>query len=416
MSEIEVFLALDNRDIRVGTIFREPSREREKIAFEYHPTWVENSNAFSLEPVLKIREGRFHLRQDKEIFGSLGDSAPDTWGRRLMQRVHRRKAKQTRTRLKTLHEVDYLLGVSDIVRLGALRFKHPKDDVFQAPIEGGVPKFVHLGQLLSSVHRIERDQHTDEDLNMVFAPGSSLGGARPKVAVVDSDGNLAIAKFPKENDEYSLETWEHIGLLLAEEAGITVARHRIFQVNDRAVLLSRRFDRVGSRRIPFLSALSMLGLSDRDRSSYPEIVDELTKHGSDFKADASELFRRMVFNILVSNVDDHLRNHGFLWTGRNGWRLSPAYDINPTPVDRKVRILSTNISLDEATCSIELALEQAELFGLSKALSHRTVSEVAIAVSSWRKVAARVGESRAAVDRMSSAFEHEDLETALNLT
>lgn len=415
MSEIEVFLALDNRDIRVGTIFREPSRASEMVAFEYHPTWLDSSSALSLEPALKIREGRIDRRHDKEIFGSLGDSAPDTWGRQLMQRVHRRQAKQTSTRLKTLREVDYLLGVSDIVRLGALRFKHPKDDFFQAPIEGGVPKFVHLGKLLSSVHRVERDQHSDEDLDMVFAHGSSLGGARPKAAVVDSEGNLTIAKFPKENDEYSFETWEHIGLLLAEEAGITVARHRLFEVNDRAVLLSRRFDRVGSRRIPFLSALSMLGLSDRDRSSYPEIVDELTKHGSDFKADASELFRRMAFNILVSNVDDHLRNHGFLWTGRKGWRLSPAYDINPTPADRKVRILSTNISLDEATCSVELALEQAELFGLSKELSYRTVSEVAIAVSSWREVAARVGESRAAIDRMSSAFEHEDLETALNL-
>lgn len=416
MSEIEVFIALHNEDIRVGTLYRESGRDREIVAFDYHPSWLENSKAFSLEPALQVGEGRFHIGRDKEIFGSFGDSSPDTWGRRLMQRVERRRAEKAGTRPRTLQEVDYLLGVADITRLGALRFKRPSEKIFQAPKAGGVPKIVQLGKLLTSVNRIERDQHTDDDLNIIFAPGSSLGGARPKASIIDQYGNLAIAKFPSENDEYGLETWEHIGLLLAEEAGIRVAQHKNLRVNDRPVLLSWRFDRDGSRRIPFLSALALLGLSDGDRSSYPEIVDEISRHGSNLKADASELFRRMVFNILVSNVDDHLRNHGFLWTGSNGWRLSPAYDINPTPQDKKTRILSTNISLDDGTCSIGLALEQAELFGLNQNSAHKIVKEVGVAVSKWRAVAAKAGESKGAIERMSSAFEHEDLESALNLT
>jgi len=345
---------------------------------------------------------------EREIFGAIGDSAPDTWGRRLMQRAERRLANQESRPPRTLHEADYLLGVADVSRLGSLRFKFEADDEFQKPTAEGVPGFIKLGRLLESSQRIEQKNETEEDLAIIFAPGSSLGGARPKSSIVDTQGRLAIAKFPKESDDYSVEIWEHIALVLAARAGMDVATHELKMVDGRYVLILWRFDRKQQQRIPFLSAMSLLQAKDGDRASYPEIVDELSQHGGNTKVDSLELFRRMVFNILVSNVDDHLRNHGFLWAGVHGWVLSPAYDLNPTPTDLKSRILSTNISLDEGTCSIDLALSQAELFGLSLISARKIVVEVGQAVATWREVAKALGLNRGEIERMESAFEHGD--------
>lgn len=412
MSEIEVHVSLSGETIRVGTLFRQAARGRESVTFQYHENWLTHPAHFSLEPGLAVGKGMFHPGDSREMFGSIGDSAPDTWGRRLMQRAERRAARGEGRPPQTLHEADFLLGVSDVSRLGALRFKRPGYDAFQKPTGEGVPGFIQLGRLLASAQRIERDEETDEDLSLIFAPGSSLGGARPKASVVDTARALAIAKFPKDTDEYSIETWEHIALRLAERAGIRVPRHELHNVGDQPVLLSWRFDREGDNRIPFLSAMSMLQVKDGDRASYPEIVDELSRHGSSVREDAAELFRRMVFSILISNVDDHLRNHGFLWAGKTGWRLSPAYDLNPTPTDLKARILTTNISLDEGTCSIELALSQSELFGLSLGDAKAIVSEVGRAVKDWRRIARQAGQTENQLDRMASAFEHEDLNAA----
>ena len=414
MSEIEVHISLGLDVHRVGTLFRQAARGRESVTFQYHEDWIEHPARFSLEPGLAVGKGMFHPGQGRELFGSIGDSAPDTWGRRLMQRAERRSAKAESRPPRTLHEADFLLGVTDISRLGAMRFKRPDDDVFQKPVGEGVPGFVQLGRLLESADRIERDEETDEDLAIIFAPGSSLGGARPKASIVDTQGNLAIAKFPKTSDEYSVETWEHIALVLAREAGINTPRHELRRVGGRPVLISWRFDREHEVRIPFLSAMSMLQTRDGERGSYPEIADELSRHGARTRADASELYRRMVFNILVSNVDDHLRNHGFLWAGKEGWVLSPAYDLNPTPTDQKARILTTNISLDEGTCSIDLAIEQAGLFGLSDKAAKAIGANVAAAVAEWRSTAALIGETPGRIERMASAFEHMDLEVALS--
>lgn len=415
MSEIEVHIALGDATLRVGTLFRQAARGREQVAFQYHRDWLDRPERFSLEPSLLVGEGAFHPSGGRDMFGAIGDSAPDTWGRRLMQRAERRRAAAEGRAVRTLHEADYLLGVADISRLGALRFKEPGDAVFQRPVEEGVPGFVALGRLLASAGRIERDEETDDDLLMIFAPGSSLGGARPKASVADADGALAIAKFPKPADDYSIEAWEHVALNLAARAGIRTPRNELHDVGGQRVLISWRFDRMGSTRIPFLSAMSMLGTKDGERASYPEIVDALSQHGAEAKSDAEELFRRMVFNILISNVDDHLRNHGFLWRGKGGWALSPAYDLNPVPTDMKARVLSTNISLDEGTCSLDLALEQAGFFGLSLQKAKGVAAEVGAAVSNWRTVAAAAGETRRAIDRMASAFEHDDLAAAKRL-
>ena len=417
MSEIEVYISLEGSTQRIGTLFQQSSRGRESVSFSYHENWLDNPQRFSLEPGLTAGKGLFHPGSDREIFGSIGDSAPDTWGRGLMQRAERRQASIESRSPRTLQEADYLLGVTDVSRLGALRFKQADSEAFQKPTGEGVPGFIHLGQLLKSAERIECNNETDEDLDLIFAPGSSLGGARPKASIIDAKGNLAIAKFPKDTDDYGIETWEHIALILAKRAGITVAKHELQTVDEKPVLISWRFDRSEAggdqHRIPFLSAMSLLQSKDGERGSYPEIVDELAEHGANTRRDSAELFRRMIFNILVSNVDDHLRNHGFLWNGTNGWVLSPAYDLNPTPTDIKQRILSTNISLEEGTCSIELALAQAELFGLTLTNTRKIVKEVGGAVTTWRDVAKSVGVKKSEQDRMSRAFEHEDLMRAL---
>lgn len=317
--------------------------------------------------------------------------------------------------MRTLLESDYLLGVADVTRLGALRFRRPGQENFQAPIRAGVPALIELGRLLQITERFLRDEETDADLELIFAPGSSLGGARPKASVVDQHGRLAIAKFPKETDDYSIETWEEVALRLAARAGIATPEHELIEVAGKPVMLSRRFDRDGATRIPFLSAMAMMGAKDGERGSYPEMVDALTQHGAQAKQDTHALYRRVVFNVLISNVDDHLRNHGFLWLGKAGWSLSPAYDLNPVPTDLKARVLTTSIDLDEGTCSLDLLLAASAYFALTLGEARAIVKEVASVTETWRVVAQEAGARSAEINRMASAFEHDDLRRALAL-
>jgi len=415
MTDVEVHIDLDGQALPLGILHRQASRRGESVTFEYDEAWLGDANRFSIEPALTLTAGTFPPQAGQPIFGSIGDSAPDTWGRRLMQRAERRLAEREGRQVRTLGELHYLLGVADVTRLGALRFRWRGEEVFQSPVRDGVPALIELGRLLQITERIERDEETEDDLQLIFAPGSSLGGARPKASVIDQHGHLSIAKFPKASDEYSIETWEEIALRLAERAGIQTPEHALLQVAGKLVLLSRRFDRDNDWRIPFLSAMSMTGSRDGERGSYPELVDALTAHGAQAKEDARQLYRRVVFNVLVSNVDDHLRNHGFLWSGQGGWVLSPAYDLNPTPVDVKARILTTNIDLDEGTCSVDLLQETAEFFGLSSGQACTIIREVAEVTRTWQAVAVEVGARRAEIKRMASAFEHEDLQAALKL-
>ncbi|MEW8346671.1 MAG: type II toxin-antitoxin system HipA family toxin [Candidatus Thiodiazotropha taylori] len=415
MTDVEIHIDLEGQVRPLGILHRQASRRGETVTFEYDETWLGDANRFSIEPALTLTAGTFPPQAGQPIFGSIGDSAPDTWGRRLMQRAERRLAEREGRQVRTLGELHYLLGVADETRLGALRFRWRGEEVFQAPVHDGVPALIELGRLLQITERIERDEETDEDLRLIFAPGSSLGGARPKASVIDQYGHLSIAKFPKESDDYSIETWEEIALRLAERVGIQTPEHELLQVAGKPVLLSRRFDRDNDWRIPFLSAMSMTGSRDGERGSYPELVDALTVHGAQAREDAQQLYRRVVFNVMVSNVDDHLRNHGFLWSGQGGWILSPAYDLNPTPVDVKARILTTNIDLDEGTCSVELLQETAGYFGLGDRRACTIIREVAEVTRTWQAVAAEVGARRGEITRMASAFEHEDLQAAMKL-
>jgi serine/threonine-protein kinase HipA len=250
-------------------------------------------------------------------------------------------------------------------------------------------------------------------MRLLLAPGSSLGGARPKASVRGRDGHLAIVKFPSKADEFNTVMWEALALTLAAKAGIVVPVWRVETVADRPVLLLRRFDRDGKTRLPFLSAMSMLGAKDNEPRSYLEFVDILRQHGAAPKEDMHALWRRIVFSILISNTDDHLRNHGFLWSGPAGWRLSPAYDLNPVPTDIKPRILTTSIDLEDGTASLNLAIEVASYFELNSSEAHRIAGQVGQAVATWRQEAGTLGLTASEIDRMASAFEHDDLNAAL---
>lgn len=411
--EVLVYVDLDGVPHLMGRLWSRLRKGRETASFEYDAGWLENPARFSLEPALHLGPGPFHTTADLPMFGAIGDSAPDRWGRALMRRMERRRAEREKQAPRTLREIDYLLQVDDEARQGALRFAETEGGPFlREPGIKRTPPLIELPALLSAAERVVDDEDSDEDLHLLLAPGSSLGGARPKASVRDRDGHLAIAKFPRRDDEYNTVVWETVTLSLAAAAGLPVPEARLERVGGKQVLLLRRFDRVGGHRIPFLSAMSMLGADDNQTRSYLEIVDAVRRHGAAAKADIQGLWRRIVFNILVSNTDDHLRNHGFLYAGAGGWRLSPAYDLNPVPVDIKPRILSTAINEDDGTASLDLALAVAGYFELKDSEAKAIIKDVGAAVAKWRETAMRLGLQKKDADRMASAFEHDDLERA----
>ena len=411
----DVFVYVDLAGVPhlVGHLWARVRNNKEGATFEYNDAWLKHPNKFSLEPALKLGPGPFHTGANTAMFGAIGDSAPDRWGRALMNRMERRRAEREGQTPRTLHEMDLLLLVDDEARAGALRFSATEGGPFlRQEVAKRVPPLVELPKLFSAAEHVMEDIDTEEELRLLFAPGSSLGGARPKASVRDKDGHLAIAKFPRRDDDNNTVVWEAVALSLAEKAGISVSAARVETVAGKPVLLLRRFDRDGKQRIPFLSAMSMLGAKDNQPHSYLEIVDALRQHGAAPKADMEALWRRIVFNILISNTDDHLRNHGFLYDGGDGWRLSPAYDLNPVPTHVKPRILTTNITEDDGTASLKLAISVAKYFELDEAKSREIVKQVAGAVSKWRAEAARNGLTKNEIDRMASAFEHADLREA----
>jgi serine/threonine-protein kinase HipA len=307
--------------------------------------------------------------------------------------------------------------VADETRLGALRFREAgegPDAPFLSSTSKPIPPLLLLRQLLSATDRIIANEESDDDLALVLAPGTSLGGARPKASVRGAHGELMIAKFPRKDDDWPITRWEATTLSLAKTAGIQVPKFRLEHVLKKPVLLLERFDRNGSARVPFMSAMTALSADDHQSRSYTDIVDTIRREGSRVTDDLRELWRRLVFNILVSNTDDHLRNHGFL-RAVEGWRLAPAYDLNPTPTDVGPRAHSLGISDTDGAASFDGALGVCPLFGIGKAEAKTIAREVTAAVRTWRTVAARFGLKPRDLERMESAFEHEDLERAAKL-
>lgn len=396
-----------------GKLWTRARGDRQSASFEYAPEWLAHPEHFALEPALVIGPGAHHTPAGTALFGALNDSAPDRWGRVLMRRAERRLGAADGRTPRTLMEIDYLLGVHDVSRLGALRFREHESGPFLAESSDvNVPPFVALPRLLAASARVINDDETDEDLRLLLAPGSSLGGARPKASVRDGNGHLAIAKFPSPHDDGPAVRWEAVALTLAAEAGIRVPPWSLEAIGGKPVLLLRRFDRTPGARIPFLSAMSMLGARDLEAHSYLEIVDALRRWGAAPRRDMLELFRRLVFNILISNTDDHLRNHGFLFPSAAGWRLAPAYDLNPVPIDIRPRVLSTEIDVGNATASVELAFGVAAYFEISPDQARTVAREVGTVTAHWRTAAEMAGIGTRELARMASAFDHADLTLA----
>lgn len=392
----------------MGKLYVDFIRGKEQVAFEYDSSWLVSGKInFSIDPDLYYYRGRQHLQDDKITFGIFADSAPDRWGRLLMRRREAIQARKEERKARTLFENDYLLGVYDKARMGALRFKTEETGSFLADDEElATPPWTTLRSLEAASFGFENDESGLEEkwLKQLLAPGSSLGGARPKATVADEKGNLWIAKFPSKYDEFNSGAWEIVAHDLAEMCGLDVpeARLETFSKNG-STFLVKRFDREGDRRIHFASAMTLLGKKDgADGCSYLDLASFLREQGAQPKRDLIELWQRILFNMAISNTDDHLRNHGFILE-KNGWRLSPLYDVNPVPFGDS---LSLCVDEQSGLISEELLLNVATYFGVNNSEAKRRIEEVKSVVrDNWRILAGKYGISRSACERMQPAFD-----------
>jgi len=402
VEEIEVHIDCEEETHFVGICRYFAKRGRQSSLFEYADSWLEYPNAFAIDPAnLPLRAGPFPWSASKSgLPGAIRDSAPDRWGQQLIRRAFR-KARVDRT----LSEIDYLLAVNDETRIGALRFKRAGESTFDHDIDRyRVPPLISLPALLNAADAVHSNTETAEDLRLLLNEGSPLGGARPKSAVQDSDGTFAIAKFPKNDDDWSIPHAEVLTMSLARKAGINVADARLVDVAGRPVAVITRFDRNGSQRIPFLSAMTLLAKEDGEEAAYTEITEVIRQFSSKPTEDLHELWRRVVFNVLAANLDDHLRNHGFLFEAGSGWQLSPAYDLNPVPIAEKVREMTTWISEEGPEASIELALEAAKYFKLKDDEANKIIDHVSTVFSGWQDTARQLGMSNHDIDVLATAL------------
>lgn len=385
-------------------------RGQETFSFEYDTRWLEDHGGVSsLDPDLALYRGRQYVPLDKRLFGLFADSCPDRWGRLLMKRKEAIEARKEGRKPRSLTESDYLLGVYDASRMGALRFSTKPDGPFLSNDKTfATPPWISLRTLENASLAFEQDEGGLEEkwLRELLAPGSSLGGARPKATVQAADGALWIAKFPSRYDDYNSGAWEKVVHDLARLCGLNVPESKLETFSKAgSTFLVKRFDRSGARRIHFASAITLLGKTDgasaADGASYLELVEFIRANGSAPKQDMSELWKRIVFSMAVSNTDDHLRNHGFILTP-TGWRLAPLFDVNPVPAGDR---LSLNVSEYDNTIDISLALEVSEYFGLTEQDAQKSAGEICGTVqANWWKIASHYGLSRGAIEYMRPAF------------
>ena len=395
----------------LGTLFVDHVRGKESYSFEYEADWLKKSKyAISLDPDLQMFAGRQYPLGDKDVFGIFADSSPDRWGRVLMTRRERIIADQEDRKPRKLLNSDFLLGVYDETRMGAIRFKTDKDGPFLSDDDKTpTPPWTSLRTLEEAARQFENDESGLEQqwVKQLIKPGSSLGGARPKATVRDTEGNLWIAKFPSKHDEFNVGAWEKVVHDLAKMCELNVPESKLTSFSKYGgTFLVKRFDRDGNRRIHFASAMTMLGKQDgasaADGTSYLDIVSFIKSNGAQPKKDLVELWKRIVFSMAVSNTDDHLRNHGFILT-KNGWCLSPMYDVNPVPEGYE---LSLCVNEDDPTISIALAIETAPYFDINKQDAAVMAKEIVLTIrSNWEKTAEKYGFSRAAIERMRPAFD-----------
>ena len=392
----------------IGILSAQQAKGKKAFSFEYDKNWLKTEQKFLLDPDIQLYGGPQYPNQ-KENFGIFLDSMPDTWGRTLMKRREAQQAKDKNEKPKTLYDIDFLLGVYDESRMGALRFKtDPNGDFLDNNKTASTPPWSSIRELQNAAANFENDEDNDEVkkwLSVLMAPGSSLGGARPKANVLDADKSLWIAKFPSKTDITDKAAWEFLAYLLATKAGIEMAPCRIEKISGKHhTFFTKRFDRENGERIHFASAMTMTGNNEdtiRDNpASYLDIAEFISNHGTNIVANLYQLWRRIVFNIAISNTDDHLRNHGFILT-KEGWILSPAYDLNPS-IEKDG--LALNIDTDNNDLDFELAKSVGEYFRLNKEQMETIIQEVLQATSNWKNIASEIGISRGEQELMVKAF------------
>ncbi|MBI2520230.1 MAG: HipA domain-containing protein [Bdellovibrio sp.] len=396
----------------MGTMSVDVVRGAEVFSFDYDKAWLAAGHGQQLDPELQLYAGLQFLTEGKSNFGLFLDSCPDRWGRVLMDRREAILAKEEKRIPRKLFESDYLLGVFDGHRMGALRYKlDPKGDFLNNNRDFTSPPWACLRELEQASLKLEEEgiENSKEYLkwiNMLMSPGSSLGGARPKASVIDERGNLWMAKFPSRKDDSDIGGWEKVAHLMALDAGIEMCECKVQKFNSpHHTFMTKRFDReTENTRIHFASSMTCLGKVDgagaSTGESYLDIAAFITTNGSQVNSDLEELWRRIVFSICISNVDDHLRNHGFLLTGK-GWKLSPAYDINPVPDGEGLKL---NITETDNSQSLETAKSVIGYFRISPARAEKIIKEVISAVLKWRVHAKALGISVREQDRMARAF------------
>lgn len=394
---------------KLGALFVNELRGTEHYSFQYDDNWLTQTIfRYHLDPELSMYSGRQY--PINQIFGIFADSSPDRWGRVLIKRREAIEAKKEDRKPRKLNDSDYLLGVYDETRMGAIRFKENEDGPFLSDDrETAAPPWASLRTLEEASRQFEKDENilNDKWLKQLLKPGSSLGGARPKANIVDTEGNLWIAKFPSKNDEYNVGAWEKTVHDLAKLCGLNVPESKLETFSNLgSTFLVKRFDRSGEKRIHFASAMTMLGKKDGasadDGSSYLGIVNFIKAYGASPSDDLIELWKRIVFNMAVSNTDDHLRNHGFLLTTK-GWRLSPLYDVNPVPYGDT---LSLNVNDYDNSISLELAIETSKYFDINTEDAKVFAENILTTVkNNWESIAKKYGISHAKIEEMRPAFD-----------
>ncbi|MGL4895372.1 MAG: type II toxin-antitoxin system HipA family toxin [Shewanella sp.] len=394
----------------IGQLTYSDSSRGGVFSFAYDKAFLTSAYRLQIDPILTLHSGELYNDEADKNFRAFLDSSPDRWGRILMQRRAAIEARKGMRATSRLNELDYLLGVHDSYRMGGIRFKRAGSDAFlDDNCEFAAPPMASLRELEHAAMQIEKDDNIDSDeyyrwLKMLISPGSSLGGARPKACVTDEQGHLWIAKFPNLNDTHDVGAWEMVCYELALVAGIDMFPSEIRQFSSQHhTFLTKRFDRYGQQRLHFSSAMTQLQYYDGEQSqgaSYLEIAEFISNSGAQTEADLAQLWRRIVFNIAVSNTDDHLRNHGFLLT-KNGWKLSPAYDLNPIVGKHGLHL---NITDADNALDYQLAFDVKDFFRLSQTQASQIYDEVLIAVKQWQTVAKRLGISRAEQVMKQSAF------------
>ena len=381
----------------IGELSYESLRGGDSYGFSFDEEWLRKAGELLLSADLNNYPGVQYTAAGCDIFGCFSDALPDRWGRTLLNRREQLLAQEEGRPLRRLSSFDYLLGIDDYSRMGGFRFKERADaDFINSTPTLRVPPLANIRDLEFAARQIEQSEQQNELpdkkwIAQLIQPGSSLGGARPKASVIDTDGLLCVAKFPSRQDDYDAELWEHLSHMLANRAGISVAETRVLQTSDRRhTLISQRFDRTKSgKRIHFASAMTLLGLHDGDNATnghgYLDIVDFIIRYGADVDNNLRELYRRVAFNICIGNSDDHFRNHGFLLTPK-GWTLSPAYDLNPT-LSRHQSLLITSTS-NEADLS--LLGDASEEYMLSRPVADSIISEVCEALKDWQALATQL--------------------------